>query len=113
MSAFRTILLAEDSPNDAEMAIDALRDAHLVNPIVPVESGVEALYYLLRRGRFDDRPEGDPAVLLLDIKMRRMDDLEVLTQLRGHEHPKLLPVVILASLRDEYRLGEHTSRHPS
>src|SRR3546814_5167279 len=58
MSAIRTILLAEDSPNDAEMAIDALRDAHLVNPIVHVEDGVEALDYLLRRGRFADRPEG-------------------------------------------------------
>src|SRR3546814_10867685 len=84
MSAIRTILLAEDSPNDAEMAIDALRDAHLVNPIVHVEDGVEALDYLLRRGRFADRPEGDPEVLLLDIKMPRMDGLEVLTQLRQH-----------------------------
>src|SRR3546814_4686412 len=71
MSAISTILLAEDSPNDAEMAIDALRDAHLVNPIVHVEDGVEALDYLLRRGCLADRPDGDPAVLLLDIKMPR------------------------------------------
>src|SRR3546814_3691533 len=105
MSAIRTILLAEDSPNDAEMAIDALRDAHLVNPIVHVEDGVEALDYLLRRGRFADRPEGDPAVLLLDIKMPRMDGLEVLTQLRQHDHLKRLPVVILSSSREENDLA--------
>src|SRR5690606_33594235 len=76
MTAIRTILLAEDSPHDAEMAVDALRDAHLANPIVHVEDGVEALDYLFRRGKFADRPEGDPAVLLLDIKMPRMDGLE-------------------------------------
>lgn len=105
MSTIRTILLAEDSPHDAEMAIDALRDAHLVNPIVHVEDGVEALDYLLRRGKFADRPEGDPAVLLLDIKMPRMDGLEVLTQLRQHEHLKRLPVVILSSSREESDLA--------
>src|SRR3546814_19155964 len=101
MSAIRTILLAEDSPNDAEMAIDALRDAHLVNPIVHVEDGVEALDYLLRRGRFADRPEGDPAVLLLDIKMPSMDGLEVLPQLRQPDHLQSLPVVILSASRAE------------
>src|SRR3546814_4755232 len=67
--------------------------------------GVEALDYLLRRGRFADRPEGDLAVLLLDIKMPRMDGLEVLTQLRGHEHLKRLPVVILSSSREENDLA--------
>lgn len=105
MSAIRTILLAEDSPNDAEMAIDALRDAHLVNPIVHVEDGVEALDYLLRRGRFADRPEGDPAVLLLDIKMPRMDGLEVLREVRTHEHLRKLPVVVLTSSREETDLA--------
>src|SRR3546814_17301094 len=92
------------------MAIDALRDAHLVNPIVHVEDGVEALDYLLRRGRFADRPEGDPAVLLLDIKMPRMDGLEVLTQLRGPEHLKRLPVVILSSSREENDLARSWPR---
>ena len=105
MSDIRTILLAEDSPHDAEMAIDALRDAHLANPIVHVEDGVEAIDYLFRRGKFADRPEGDPAVLLLDIKMPRMDGLEVLKQLRDHPTLKRMPVVILSSSREESDLA--------
>ena len=71
----RAILLAEDSPADAEMAIDALREANLANPIVHVEDGIEAMDYLLRRGKFANRAEGLPAVILLDIKMPRMDGL--------------------------------------
>ena len=105
MSEIRTILLAEDSPHDAEMAIDALREAHLANPIVHVEDGVEAIDYLFRRGKFADRPEGDPAVLLLDIKMPRMDGLEVLKQLRDPETLKRMPVVILSSSREESDLA--------
>ena len=105
MSELRTILLAEDSPHDAEMAIDALREANLCNPIVHVEDGVEALDYLLRRGRFADRPEGDPAVLLLDIKMPRMDGLEVLTEIRKTDRFKSLPIVVLSSSREESDLA--------
>ena len=105
MSKLRTILLAEDSPADAEMAIDALRDAHLANPIVHVEDGVEALDYLMRTGRFTDRTDEDPAVLLLDIKMPRMDGLEVLQKLRAHENLRRLPVVILSSSREESDLA--------
>mgnify|MGYP001761420968 CR=1 FL=1 len=105
MTEIRTILLAEDSPHDAEMAIDALREAHLVNPIVHVEDGVEALDYLLRRGKYTDRKDPDPAVLLLDIKMPRMDGLEVLKQLREEESLKRLPVVILSSSREESALA--------
>ena len=105
MSAIRTILLAEDSAADAEMAIDALREANLANPIVHVEDGVEAMDYLLRRRAFADRPEGLPAVLLLDIKMPRMDGLEVLQQIRHHDKLKTLPVVILSSSREESDLA--------
>ena len=105
MSAIRTILLAEDSPADAEMAIDALRDANLANPIVHVEDGVEALDYLLQRGAFAGREEGLPAVLLLDIKMPRMDGLEVLKHIRSHDKLKKLPVVILSSSREESDLA--------
>ncbi len=105
MSAIRTILLAEDSAADAEMAVDALREANLANPIVHVEDGVEVMDYLLRRGAYADRPEGLPAVLLLDIKMPRMDGLEVLQQVRSHDKLKTLPVVILSSSREESDLA--------
>ncbi len=105
MSSLRTILIAEDSPADAEMAMDALREAKLANPIVHVEDGVEALDFLLRRGNFADREEGLPAVLLLDIKMPRMDGLEVLQRIRAEEDLKRLPVVILSSSREESDLA--------
>ncbi|SEM16711.1 two-component system, unclassified family, response regulator [Pseudoxanthomonas sp. GM95] len=101
MSPIRTILLAEDSIADAEMAIDALREANLANPIVHVEDGVEAMDYLLRRGAYADRAEGLPAVLLLDIKMPRMDGMEVLRTIRESAELKTLPVVILSSSREE------------
>ena len=104
-SSIRAVLLAEDSPADAEMALDALRDANLANPIVHVEDGIEVMDYLLRRGRFADRPEGLPAVLLLDIKMPRMDGLEVLREVRANEALKTLPVVVLTSSREETDLA--------
>ena len=104
-SSIRAVLLAEDSPADAEMAVDALRDANLANPIVHVEDGIEVMDYLLRRGRFADRPEGLPAVLLLDIKMPRMDGLEVLREVRAHDELKKLPVVVLTSSREETDLA--------
>lgn len=105
MTAIRTILLAEDSPADAEMAIDALREARLANPIVHVEDGVECMDYLLHRGAFAQRAEGVPAVLLLDIKMPRMDGLEVLKRIRSDESLKRMPVVILSSSREESDLA--------
>lgn len=105
MNSIRTILLAEDSEADAEMAIDALREAKLVNPIVHVEDGVEALDYLLRRGAHAGREGGNPAVLLLDIKMPRLDGLEVLKQIRADPQLRLLPVVILSSSREESDLA--------
>ena len=104
-SSLRAVLLAEDSPADAEMALDALRDANLANPIVHVEDGIEVMDFLLRRGRFAARPEGLPAVLLLDIKMPRMDGLEVLREVRAHDELKTLPVVVLTSSREETDLA--------
>ena len=105
MSAIRTILLAEDSPADAEMSIDALREAHLANPIVHVEDGVEVLDYLYARGAYANRRDGLPAVLLLDIKMPRMDGLEVLQKIRADDQFQRLPIVILSSSREESDLA--------
>jgi two-component system response regulator len=101
-----TILLAEDSAADAEMAIDALREAKLANPVVHVEDGVEALDYLYCRGAYEGRGKGNPAVVLLDIKMPRVDGLEVLKRMRADEHFRRVPVVILSSSREESDLIE-------
>lgn len=101
----RTILLVEDSMADAEMAMDALSDAHLVNPVVHVEDGVECLDYLYARGAWASREPGDPAVVLLDIKMPRMNGLDVLTQMRSDPKMRRIPVVILSSSREESDLA--------
>lgn len=102
----RTILLAEDSAADAEMAIDALREARLANPVVHVEDGAEALDYLYRRGSYAEREPVPPAVVLLDIKMPLMDGLEVLREMRGDDKLRHIPVVILSSSREESDLAQ-------
>lgn len=101
----RTILLVEDSIADAEMAMDALADAHLANPVVHVEDGVECLDYLYCRGAWASRSDGNPAVVLLDIKMPRMNGLDVLTRMREDELMRRVPVVILSSSREESDLA--------
>ena len=101
----RTILLVEDSQADAEMAMDALRDANLLNPVVHLEDGVDCLDYLYARGAWADRERLDPAVVLLDIKMPRMNGLDVLTQMRADERMRRIPVVILSSSREESDLA--------
>lgn len=101
----RTILLAEDNPLDAELALDALKEARLANPVVHVRDGAEALDWLLARGEHADRAKGDPAVVLLDLKMPRLDGLEVLRELRSNEAFRHIPVVILSSSREESDLA--------
>lgn len=101
----RSILLVEDSLADAEMALDALSEANLANPVVHVEDGVDCLDYLYCRGRWAGREPLDPSVVLLDIKMPRMNGLEVLTRLRADERMHRLPVVILSSSREESDLA--------
>ena len=101
----RTVLLVEDSIADAEMAMDALVEAHLANPVVHVEDGVDCLDYLYARGAWAGRETGDPAVVLLDIKMPRMNGLEVLTRMRADERMRRVPVVILSSSREETDLA--------
>ena len=101
----RTVLLAEDSIADAEMTMDALAEAHLANPVVHVEDGVDCLDYLYARGAWAGREPGDPAVVLLDIKMPRKNGLEVLTAMRADERMRRIPVVILSSSREETDLA--------
>ncbi|BFI95107.1 MAG: response regulator [Rhodanobacter sp.] len=97
----RTILLVEDSMADAEMSLDALREANLANPVVHLEDGVECMDWLQCRGAWARREPGNPAVVLLDIKMPRMDGLEVLKRMRSDESFRRVPVVILSSSREE------------
>jgi CheY-like chemotaxis protein len=98
------ILLAEDNPNDVELTIEALDRHHLANRVTVAHDGVEAMEYLRREGAFSEREPGNPAVLLLDIKMPRMDGLEVLREIRGDSALRRLPVVILTSSRQEQDL---------
>jgi len=101
-----TILLAEDNPMDVELTLEALADHNLANRVVVVSDGVEAMEYLRREGAYADRPPGDPTVVLLDIKMPRMDGLEVLRAVRSDPKLKTLPVVVLTSSREEQDLLE-------
>jgi CheY-like chemotaxis protein len=95
------ILIAEDNPNDVELTLEALAAHNLANNVTVAKDGVEAMEYLRREGRFADRAPGDPAVLLLDIKMPRKDGIEVLREVRSDPALKRLPVVILTSSREE------------
>ena len=104
MTDVPTILIAEDNPNDVELTIEALDQHHLANKVTVAHDGVEAMEYLRREGAFSERPPGDPAVLLLDIKMPRKDGLEVLREIREDPKLKRLPVVILTSSREEQDL---------
>ncbi len=111
MNEFKTILLAEDSPQDVEMTLTALAAHNLANEVVVVNDGAEALDYLYRRGKFQLRPVGNPAVVLLDLKMPKVSGLEVLRQIKQDEALRAVPIVMLTSSREEqdlvnsYRLG--------
>ena len=102
----KKILLAEDNPFDLELALAGLAEYRLTNEVVVARDGVEVLDYLKSRGRFADRPPGSPMVILLDIKMPKIDGLEVLRQIRRDPELRLIPIVILTSSREEQDLIE-------
>ena len=107
----KPILLVEDNPNDLELTLIALAKSQLANEVVVVRDGAEALDYLHRRGEFKDRAVGNPAVILLDLKLPKVDGLEVLKEIRETEALKSIPVVMLTSSKEEqdvvrsYELG--------
>ncbi len=111
MLMLRKILLAEDNQNDVELTLTALEEQNLANRVVVVNDGVEALEYLLYEGEYINRAKEKPAVILLDIKMPRMDGIEVLQQIKSNSELKTIPVVMLTSSREEpdlkkcYELG--------
>ena len=104
MAEIKRILLAEDNLKDVELTLVALDEYHLANEVVVANDGSEALDYLYKRGRFAMRPVGNPVVVLLDLKMPKVDGLEVLRTIKGDHDLKTIPVVILTSSREEQDL---------
>jgi len=111
MNGLGRILLVEDDPKDIDLTLAALEEYNLANEVVVVRDGEEALDYLYARGKFSMRAKENPAVLLLDLKLPKVDGHEVLQQIRADERLKLIPVVVLTSSREEkdlvasYKLG--------
>ncbi len=101
----KRVLLVEDSPNDAELTLEAFAETGLANEVVWVRDGREALDYLFQEGAFASRPHGQPAVVLLDLKMPKVDGLQVLEQVKNNPNLKSVPVVMLTSSREEADLA--------
>ena len=111
MNILRTILLVDDSPRDTELALDALEKYKIANEIVTLRDGAEAFDYLFHRGPYAETKPPRPVVVLLDLKMPKVDGLEVLRQIKSDPQLKLIPVVVMTSSREEqdvvksYELG--------
>jgi CheY-like chemotaxis protein len=107
----KRILLVEDDPKDIELTVNALEENRLANDIAIAHDGIEALDYLYRREAFANRSPGNPVVILLDLKMPKMDGMQVLAQIKADDSLRTIPVVILTSSRESqdletcYRLG--------
>lgn len=110
-SELKRILLVDDSPQDTELALGALAQNNLANEVIALRDGAEALDYLYRRGPFADRTSGQPVVVLLDLKMPKVDGIEVLRQIKSDPQLKMIPVVVMTSSHEEkdvvmsYQLG--------
>jgi len=100
LDEIKSILLVEDDPKDVELTLAALAQHNLANKVEVVRDGEEALDYLFRRGKFATRPDGNPVVVLLDLKMPKVNGLEVLHRIKTDEKLKTIPVVALTSSRE-------------
>jgi|SRR4029077_11500137 len=111
METIGRILLVEDDPKDTELTMTALEEYNLSNEVVVATDGEEALDYLYYRGKFQRRSGENPAVMLLDLKLPKIDGLEVLQRVKADDNLKMIPVVVLTSSREErdmlssYKLG--------
>ena len=111
MSTLKPILIVEDSPNDLELTLNALEKSRLANEVIVARDGAEGADYLFRRGHYADRQVGNPAVVLLDLKLPKIDGLELLKMIRANDETGRTPVVLLTSSREErdvitgYKLG--------
>ena len=111
MNKLGRILLVEDDPKDVELTLTALEEYNLANEVVVARDGEEALEYLYSRGKFKTRSSGNPAVMLLDLKLPKVDGLEVLKQVKSEEKLRMIPIVVLTSSKEEkdmvasYKLG--------
>ena len=102
----KPILLADDDAKDVELTLLALTEHNLANKVVVARDGVEALDYLYRRGQFAGRPAGHPVVVLLDLKMPKVDGLEMLRQVKADPALKTIPIVVVTSSRQEQDVVE-------
>jgi CheY-like chemotaxis protein len=111
MIELKRILLVEDDPKDVELTLEALSEYNLANEVVVARDGEEALDYLNRKGKFQPVPSGNPAAILLDLKLPKVNGLEVLARIRTDDKLKMIPVIVLTSSRQEedleksYNLG--------
>ena len=104
IAELKHILLAEDNANDVELTLAALRENRVVNDVVVTRDGAETLDYLYRRNSYADRATGRPALVLLDLKMPKVDGIEVLRQIKADPALRTIPVVVLTSSREEQDL---------
>lgn len=104
MPKIKRILLAEDNANDVELTLSALQECRLANEVEVVRDGAEALDYIYRQGAYANRTTGAPGVILLDLKMPRVDGLEVLRRIKSDSEYRHIPVVMLTSSREEQDL---------
>lgn len=111
MNKLARILMVEDDPKDVELTLTALEEYNLANEVIVTRDGEQALDYLYYRGEYKKRSSGNPAVMLLDLKLPKVDGLEVLKQIKSDGELRMIPVVVLTSSKEEkdmvtsYKLG--------